>query len=153
DVQFIAKVERIWAVGSQNPEQSKMEVRRCQVRDISEFYRMREIEVTQQCLWINPREIEGVLNVQHNCHKSQCTVKKTRPIMIERRVSKNFEQMVVHEESNSFVLNSGSFYSSELHRKWARISFRKVLPDDWRSGIKRGMENWDTTLKDKKDKQ
>lgn len=76
--------------------------------------------------------------------------------MVERRVSANKEPIVVHVHTGNFILNSAAFYSTELHRKWANITFEKPSSASWRSAVSTGLQNWENTLKQKqeqKDKQ
>ncbi|KAH9807409.1 hypothetical protein DFH28DRAFT_938733 [Melampsora americana] len=116
---------------------------------VNGFYGMRELAESDSVIWINPAEIEGVLNVQHNCHVSKCQVSKNKSIMIERRLSKKMDFAVVHEPNKDFIINSGSFYSCEIHRFWANIPFNEVSPHDWRVAVKKGIDVWQQTLRKK----
>lgn len=73
--------------------------------------------------------------------------------MIERRVSSNREYVVVHEDTSYFILNSAAFYSSELHRFWAQISFVAVKPAEWKLAVSTGIANWEESLKKKQDQK
>ncbi|KAH9811383.1 hypothetical protein DFH28DRAFT_831440, partial [Melampsora americana] len=97
------------------------------------------------------QDIEGILNVQHNCYKSKCTVHKSRIVMIERRASNTLDFEVVHEPTKSFILNSAAFYSSEIHRYWANLTFNTVSPEDWKIAVAKGIANWHDSIKKKED--
>ncbi|KAH9817323.1 hypothetical protein DFH28DRAFT_926849 [Melampsora americana] len=123
----IAHVKRIWGVGSCDIQQIPIEASYCQVG----------------------RDIEGILNVQHNCYKSNCNVQKVKPIMIERQLSKTKEFAVVHETTTDFVLNSAAFYSAELHRTYAKMRFEAIKPQDCIMAVEKGLANWGNTIKRK----
>ncbi|KAH9811069.1 hypothetical protein DFH28DRAFT_474979 [Melampsora americana] len=112
---------------------------------------MREIDLTGNLIWIQPDDIEGILNVQHNCYKSKCSVQKTRIVMIERRTSNSLDFEVVHEPTKNFILNSAAFYSSEMHRYWANLTFNNVSPEDWNIAVAKGIEKWKDSIKKKDD--
>ncbi|KAH9807161.1 hypothetical protein DFH28DRAFT_875657, partial [Melampsora americana] len=88
------------------------------------------------------QDIDGVLNIQHDCHKSQCQVHRERAVIVEQRVSKHKEPVVIHTENPSFILNSAAFYSTKLHREWAQITFGGVTEAGWRSAVETGIKNW-----------
>ncbi|KAH9811046.1 hypothetical protein DFH28DRAFT_1131415 [Melampsora americana] len=145
----IARVKRVWGVGGFSVRQTRVEATQCSPGIVSDFYAMREIEETRTVIWINPEDIEGVVNVQHNCNKSKCAVEKTRPILVERQVSKGMDFEVAHVETNQFVLNSAAFYSAELHRYWAQLPIHQTTPGEWIKAIKTGICNWATSIKEK----
>ncbi|KAJ3927187.1 MAG: hypothetical protein NXY57DRAFT_904388, partial [Lentinula lateritia] len=47
-----------------------------------------------------------VVNVQHNCYNSKCTVARTRKVMKECEESTEKELQVEHTGSQSFILNT-----------------------------------------------
>ncbi|KAH9815040.1 hypothetical protein DFH28DRAFT_1166770 [Melampsora americana] len=145
----IGRVKTIWGVGGCDAKQTKVQMNKCRKGAISEFYGMREVEQREKIVWINPQDIDGVLNVQHDCHQSECTVEKTHQIMIERQVSQAKDFEVIHVESSNFVLNSASFYSSALHRDWACLPCHDVTPEEWMEAIEKGIEEWSDTIKER----
>ncbi|KAH9808088.1 hypothetical protein DFH28DRAFT_1198469 [Melampsora americana] len=145
----IARVKRIWGVGGCAIEQTIIEANHCQMGQVSAFYGLREIKQTETSVWIKLEDIEGVLNVQHNCYHSKCNVQKVRPTMIERQVSKRLEFEVVHETTMEFILNSGAFYSAELHRTSARMTLEESNSHDWVMAVEKGLANWEEAVKKK----
>ncbi|KAH9822652.1 hypothetical protein DFH28DRAFT_837139, partial [Melampsora americana] len=97
----------------------------------------------------NTQDIKGVLNVQHNCYRSKCNVQKMRPTMIERQVSKKLDFEVIHESTMEFILNSGAFYSAELHRTSARMKFEEIKSNDWVVAVAKGLLNWEEAIRKK----
>ncbi|KAH9812940.1 hypothetical protein DFH28DRAFT_872283, partial [Melampsora americana] len=127
----IARVQRIWGTGGCVEKQIVIEATHCELGQISEFYSIRELKECNAAMWIKVMDVEGILNVQHDCHHSQCTVQKIRPIMVEQRVSKGLEFDVVHEPTKYFIINLAAFYSAELHRSAAQVPFVDVDPGQW----------------------
>ncbi|KAH9822523.1 hypothetical protein DFH28DRAFT_864089, partial [Melampsora americana] len=138
----IGRVKQVWGVGGCGENQCKLQLSQCVIGEVSAFYGMREITETQECIWINPKDIESVLNVQHNCHDSGCDVQLMRPVVIERRLSKNLEHCVVHRDTTNFIINSGAFHSAELHWEWSDIAFVDVSLEEWQSALTEGLEQW-----------
>lgn len=96
---------------------------------------------------------EGILNVQHNCRKAQCQVQKTRLQFIERTVTSIQGYQVVHNNYNSYLLNSGALCSAALHRQWAGIDIPCVTPGGWKRAISKGLRAWQDEMKTKKEKK
>ncbi|KAH9821264.1 hypothetical protein DFH28DRAFT_1079308 [Melampsora americana] len=145
DGKMIGRVKRVWGVGGCGENQCQIELSRCKVGRVSSFYGMREITETEESVWINPKDIQGVINVQHNCHDSQCDVQQVHQVVIERKASKYLEHCVVHVDTGKFIINSASFHSAELHRAWAQIPFVDVQPEEWVTAVKEGIDNWEET--------
>lgn len=72
--------------------------------------------------------------------------------MVERTVHKNSEEKVQHTGNNSYIINSASFYSAELHRLWASIPMNEVTEEEYTESIRIGVEKWEV-FKKKKAKQ
>ncbi|KAH9817977.1 hypothetical protein DFH28DRAFT_840737, partial [Melampsora americana] len=66
------------------PTKCKIELTKCKTGGVSGFYGMQEIKATQDIVCITAADIEGLLNVQHNCYEGCCIVQKTCSDMIER---------------------------------------------------------------------
>ncbi|KAH9820337.1 hypothetical protein DFH28DRAFT_1197652, partial [Melampsora americana] len=90
--------------------------------------------------------IEGVINVQHNCHDSKCDVQLGRPVVIEQKLSKSLEHCVGNVDTGKFIINSGLFHSAELHQAWAEIPFVDVGVADWTTALKDGIDQWTETM-------
>ncbi|KAH9819229.1 hypothetical protein DFH28DRAFT_1080489 [Melampsora americana] len=148
---MIGRVKRVWGVGGCGENQCKIQLSKCKLGRVSNFYGMREITETEESVWINPKDIQGVINVQHNCHDSQCDVQQVHQVVIERKASKYLEHCVVHVDTGKFIINSASFHSAELHQEWAQIPFVDVQPEEWMTAVKEGIEKWTETLNQKQE--
>ncbi|KAH9812927.1 hypothetical protein DFH28DRAFT_1129296 [Melampsora americana] len=147
----IGRVKNVWGVGACGLEQTKLEVAKCRVGMISAFYGMRELAERDKVIWINPQDIEGVINVQHDCNKSRCTVQQTRQIMIERRVTVTKDFAVVHAKTSNFIINSAAFYSAGLHQGWACLPSSDITPAEWKDTVRQGLAKWAESIKEKDD--
>ncbi|KAG0139715.1 hypothetical protein CROQUDRAFT_28672, partial [Cronartium quercuum f. sp. fusiforme G11] len=85
---------------------------------------------------------EGTLNVQHNCHEAKCLVKKNCVQFIKRTVTSIQGYQVVHNNYNSYLLNSGTLYSAALHCQWADMKILHVTSGSWKHAIVKGLDFW-----------
>ncbi|KAG0146732.1 hypothetical protein CROQUDRAFT_21660, partial [Cronartium quercuum f. sp. fusiforme G11] len=49
--------------------------------------------------------IEGLLNVQHNCHDAGCSLEATKGMYVECTLTLNKANQLVHKKTNSYILN------------------------------------------------
>ncbi|KAH9807687.1 hypothetical protein DFH28DRAFT_1072385 [Melampsora americana] len=117
-------------------------VKKCQLRGLNSFYGMRELTETQQEVWIHPKNISCILNIQHNCHDAQCAVTKSKSYRKERIEARNKLPEVSHKQVNSFIVNAGSLYSSEFHRIVTNHIWSPVTPTEWEVSITAGLATW-----------
>ncbi|KAG0149745.1 hypothetical protein CROQUDRAFT_12007, partial [Cronartium quercuum f. sp. fusiforme G11] len=82
---------------------------------------------------------EGILNIQHNCHEAKGLVKKNCVQFIERTVTSIQGYQVVHNDYNSYLLNSGALYSEALHHQWVDMEIPHVTPGSWKHAIIKGL--------------
>lgn len=69
--------------------------------------------------------------------------------MVERAVHKRTGEQVQHITVNSYIINSASFYSAELHRFWASIPMKEVTEEEYTESIRIGVEKWKAFKKKK----
>ncbi|KAG0147464.1 hypothetical protein CROQUDRAFT_18982, partial [Cronartium quercuum f. sp. fusiforme G11] len=86
--------------------------------------------------------IEGLLNVQHNCHDAGCSLEATKGMYVECTLTLNKTNQLVHKKTNSYILNSAALYSGELHQHWADLHLPSVTAGQWRSTIRDGLIHW-----------
>ncbi|KAH9811538.1 hypothetical protein DFH28DRAFT_900402 [Melampsora americana] len=98
---------------------------------------MREIKETSSEAWVT-----CVINVQHNCHDSDCSVTQTKTYRVERTDATKKRPEVTHETSNSFIVNAGAHFSSEYHRHLTDHVWSPVTTDEWQASINEGLAAW-----------
>ncbi|KAI9603488.1 hypothetical protein KEM48_001443 [Puccinia striiformis f. sp. tritici PST-130] len=76
----IGSVQSLWEYHSRS--RSKFYIH---FNEFNELYSMREVSRTQTKQYVNVNEIEACINVQHNCDKGNCPIRKTKPSLIERQ--------------------------------------------------------------------
>lgn len=84
----------------------------------------------------------AIINVQHNCREAKCNVTMCHFKKLERKISTIRVCGIIHNITNSFILNSGAQYNSELHRSIANVGFRPVAPAEWDTAVDEGLEEW-----------
>ncbi|KAH9818845.1 hypothetical protein DFH28DRAFT_887816, partial [Melampsora americana] len=70
-------------------------------------------------------------NFQHNCHDGNCAILQTKTQMVERQVIRQKGWEDNHSEHNSYILNSSSFDSSQVHCEMAGFEVEDVTPEEW----------------------
>ncbi|KNF02209.1 hypothetical protein PSTG_04708 [Puccinia striiformis f. sp. tritici PST-78] len=76
----IGSVQSLWEYHSRS--RSKFYIH---FNEFNELYSMREVSRTRTKQYVNVNEIEACINVQHNCDKGNCPIRKTKPSLIERQ--------------------------------------------------------------------
>lgn len=85
-----------------------------------------------------------MINFQHNCHEGNCRVGKSSGRRIERRDVGGSIPIIIHDDSQSFILNSAAHYSAELHRRLSDVQLSRVSGPQWNEAIKKGVGTWKT---------
>ncbi|KAH9813011.1 hypothetical protein DFH28DRAFT_1128957 [Melampsora americana] len=89
--------------------------------------------------------VDSLVNMQHNCHGGECTTVLTQPRKIERTAAKMTVPTVKHSSTPSFILNSASHYSAELHRKLADLHVDVITSTQWNTAVATGVAKWKAT--------
>ncbi|KAH9816004.1 hypothetical protein DFH28DRAFT_892385, partial [Melampsora americana] len=140
----IAWVQSIWRPDQMSDSKTQVIVRPCEQGDITHFYSMRVIVVTDPSVSVKVSAINRVLNVQHNCHEAECSVTQSGAQMIEQKASEKMIYGIKHNPTNSFILNSAAHYSSKVHRESSHYQFNQVSPQEWNEAIAHGVYVWTT---------
>ncbi|KAH9820476.1 hypothetical protein DFH28DRAFT_1217996 [Melampsora americana] len=140
NLKSVGCIESMWSTSDGN---CVVELALCEsVPEIHPFYMMREIRKSGIKIWIKLKAVECLLNVQHNCYDSACTVKQTKQRTVERRLTIKLTEEIGHNKSNSYIINSASLYSSASHLCAANISTSDVTAAEWESAMELGMNEW-----------
>ncbi|KAH9817967.1 hypothetical protein DFH28DRAFT_926165 [Melampsora americana] len=136
---FIGRVKRVWGVGSHKPEECKLELSKCELEGISNFYSMCEVEETSQIVWINQARVS--LTFSTIATTPEVRLKKCGKLQLNVESQRTRSLWWCIKIPWCFVLNSAAFNSAELHREWAQMKFLDVPPADWKSVIDTGIEH------------
>ncbi|KAF8062389.1 hypothetical protein FPV67DRAFT_1422187 [Lyophyllum atratum] len=60
---------------------------------------------------LSPKDIECSVNLQHNCHRGQCTASGLQTLHQEREVTTKFRTTMKHTDNDSFVVNTHSLHN------------------------------------------
>ncbi|KAH9813950.1 hypothetical protein DFH28DRAFT_895516, partial [Melampsora americana] len=117
-------------------------LKQCRSGQIVPFYGMREILLLDGIMSKKVKDVESILNIQHNCHNGGCEVTDSSGQRVERKDVGGTTSIISHNNSNSYILNTASHYSAELHRRLSKIELANVSSDQWNHAIEKGVKNW-----------
>ncbi|POW05701.1 hypothetical protein PSTT_09466 [Puccinia striiformis] len=102
----IGSVESLWEYHSRSRSKFYINFNEFKLDDFNGLYSMREISRTQAKQYINVKDIQACINVQHNCDKGNCPIKNTRPSLIERQETEIMTAQVEHVDNKHFIINT-----------------------------------------------
>ncbi|KAH9810567.1 hypothetical protein DFH28DRAFT_1131965 [Melampsora americana] len=138
----IGQVSAIWKAEEWASSQCVLLLQETCHGSISAFYGMREITRTNRTRWVDIRNIDCILNVQHNCHQAACPVTNGQQRQVERRQTTSTVSNLCHVATDDFILNSASHYSAETHREVANVGTRPISPGEWMETLYEGLRIW-----------
>ncbi|KAH9821027.1 hypothetical protein DFH28DRAFT_923470 [Melampsora americana] len=138
----IAQILSIWKVEDESPSKCVLIFKKCVAGRMLGFYAMREILVTDEVVCKSVKDIERLLNLQHNCHEGRCPATKTHLQSLERKEAQEKLYILTHAASNSYVLNSAAHYSGAVHRNLSQYNLPRVTPEEWHQAITQGISKW-----------
>ncbi|EGF97198.1 uncharacterized protein MELLADRAFT_70143 [Melampsora larici-populina 98AG31] len=154
---LIGQVVSLWKPAGESSSKVILILAKCNKGRIVPFYGMREFivsEVTFPCdiklfdpridIFV-PKNVVSLINMQHNCHDCHCTVTSTLSKKIERRATRISVPTMKHEAHQSYILNSASHYSAELHQKLGDLQVNAISPAQWNQSIATGLAKWKAT--------
>ncbi|POW04889.1 hypothetical protein PSTT_10072 [Puccinia striiformis] len=133
----IGSVQSLWEYHSRT--RSKFYIH---FNEFNELYSMREVSRTQTEQYVNVNEIEACINVQHNCDKGKCPIKKTKPSLIEHEETEIMTAQVEHSENKHFVINTASFHDPFQHHILSQTNLPQLSDADMVQCAVEGLENW-----------
>ncbi|POW08999.1 hypothetical protein PSTT_07118 [Puccinia striiformis] len=96
----IGSVQSLWEYHSRSRSKFYIHFDEFKIHEFNELYSMREVSCTQTKQHVNVNEIEACINVQHNCDKGKCPIKKTKPSLIEHEETEIMTAQVEHSDNN-----------------------------------------------------
>ncbi|CAH7672379.1 hypothetical protein PPACK8108_LOCUS7184 [Phakopsora pachyrhizi] len=119
---FIAFISDIWAVDKFSYHKIYIQCKRCEILEVDQFYGMRNIRKLLKEETISATNVISGLNIQHNCVRAGCPIKRTLPRKLEKQPTDMMLKEVHHDLNyNLYVINTGSLRASEKHHSPARI--------------------------------
>ncbi|OAV86099.1 hypothetical protein PTTG_30083 [Puccinia triticina 1-1 BBBD Race 1] len=109
---------------------------------ISEFYNMREIFQAGEGQFISVQNIVAVINVQHDCHKSKCSVTLSKKVRVERQDTENLVGELTHANKTSYIVNVAALSSPLAHREFSEIHLQRVEPLAQIRCLHEGITQW-----------
>ncbi|PLW13751.1 hypothetical protein PCANC_17890 [Puccinia coronata f. sp. avenae] len=138
----VGLVESLWARKRSHRTDYFVKVQGFTLGEIDQAYQMRSLRKTNHHSVIHIEKVAGTINVQHNCRKFNCPIKKTRQGQVERQDLKVLRPQVCHADNDHFIINSASLSNVELHHSIASLPTVPVSPMDWLQCVRDGYANW-----------
>ncbi|EFP79898.2 uncharacterized protein PGTG_05123 [Puccinia graminis f. sp. tritici CRL 75-36-700-3] len=139
----IGRINNIWNVQSNTGSGYIICLTWFKLMGISDFYQLRSISSTHVLADVFPHEIEATLNVQHNCHEGGCGFKKReRNISDYQEGDPGLSYETMHNNHNSFILNSTSFHATSNHLYLAELEYYRPTATQWVAAIQIGLDKW-----------
>ncbi|KAH9810698.1 hypothetical protein DFH28DRAFT_1131780 [Melampsora americana] len=139
---IVGQVASIWKPVDELSSKVILVLAKCNKGPIVPFYGMREFITSDRIFPCDIMQVESLVNMQHNCHGTICAVTSTQTKKIERHETKISVPTIKHSPTRSFILNTASHYSAELHRRLAEIQVEDIRPGQWNEAIEKGLAVW-----------
>ncbi|KAH9814463.1 hypothetical protein DFH28DRAFT_1168556 [Melampsora americana] len=139
---IVGQVLLIWKPVGKSSSKVILVLGRCNKGRVVPFYGMREFLTSDQVFACDIMKVDSLVNMQHNCHDGKCTEISTHTKKVERRETTISVPTIKHQSYKSYILNSASHYSAELHPKLADLHVAKVTPAEWDHSIQKGVTKW-----------
>ncbi|OAV92820.1 hypothetical protein PTTG_04927 [Puccinia triticina 1-1 BBBD Race 1] len=110
--------------------------------DVDAHYHMRQVVRSQHRVVVNAKYIQGCINVQHNCHLGECTVERTKAVLMEGKASRVKTGQVAHTDTDNYIINAASLHDPHLHQTVANLPILTPNGSDWSEAISRGLAIW-----------
>ncbi|KAH9815232.1 hypothetical protein DFH28DRAFT_1165648 [Melampsora americana] len=140
-------VASIWKPTNQDPANAILVLSKCVKGRIVPFYGMREYVVSEGSSLCSVKKVRSLVNLQHNCHGAECRVTEIQTKRLERRETNIPVPSIRHQPTRSFILNTASHYSAELHRELADIHVGEITRTQWHESIHKGLGVWTGALR------
>ncbi|KAI7965365.1 hypothetical protein MJO29_003463 [Puccinia striiformis f. sp. tritici] len=138
----IGSVQSLWEYHSRSRSKFYIHFNEFKIHEFNELYSMREVSRTRTKQYVNVNEIEACINVQHNCDKGNCPIKKTKPSRIERQETEIMTAQVEHSDNQHFVINTASFHDPFQHHIVSQTNLPQLSDADMVQCAVEGLENW-----------
>ncbi|KAA1088985.1 hypothetical protein PGT21_003029 [Puccinia graminis f. sp. tritici] len=109
---------------------------------VDSYYQMRSVKKSTTHKYVHIKGIESTINVQHNCHAGGCQVSPTGRVRIEREDSEENNNIVVHGDTDEYVVNSGELNSTQVLRTWVDVPRGGEEIGDLIPALNKGLATW-----------
>ncbi|KAA1138086.1 hypothetical protein PGTUg99_029966 [Puccinia graminis f. sp. tritici] len=109
---------------------------------ISKFYNMRETRRGGQGRIVGIQDVVSTLNVQHDCHKGQCSIELTKQKKLEREAIGRYVGEVTHADNINYIVNLASLSSVDAHRNFSGVPVEAVDCRKQLRGVHEGLTQW-----------
>ncbi|KAA1111795.1 hypothetical protein PGT21_012556 [Puccinia graminis f. sp. tritici] len=138
----VGEVDSIWEVDWGFATTFHLDVVGFDVDGYDDHYDMTRIARTAYIHLVNATDVEGGINVQHNCHSGGCALDQTGPTFRERILTNDKSDELRHCDNDHFIVNGASLHNPGLHQRMSLPVGVPITPTNWRDAITLGLEVW-----------
>ena len=92
------------------------------------------------------------MNVQHNCHDSDCELTQSRVGFVERTKSSTKFLERTHSNDTRYLINLASLSSPALHRSFSGVAINSKQSLEWINTLHDGLKVWQSVTEKKETK-
>ncbi|EHS64486.1 uncharacterized protein PGTG_20949 [Puccinia graminis f. sp. tritici CRL 75-36-700-3] len=139
---MIGEVDSIWEVDWGFATTYHLDIVGFDVDGYDEHYDMTRIARTAYIHLVNATDVEGAINVQHNCQLGRCALDQTGSTFRERILTNEKSDELRHSDKDHFVINGASLHNPALHQRMSLPGPLPISHANWRDAITLGLEIW-----------
>ncbi|EFP82044.1 uncharacterized protein PGTG_07441 [Puccinia graminis f. sp. tritici CRL 75-36-700-3] len=88
------------------------------------------------------KDVVSTLNVQHDCHKGQCSIDLTKKKKLEQEAIGRYVGEVTHTDNINYIVNLASLSSVDAHRNYSGVTVEAVDCKEQLRGVHEGLAQW-----------
>ncbi|KAA1090877.1 hypothetical protein PGT21_016777 [Puccinia graminis f. sp. tritici] len=112
---LIGKVLSLWQVWREEVSEYYIKLQCYDVTTVDPHYDMLRLLRRDLVAFVNAKEVQGTINVQHNCQHGECGLDRTKMTYSERQATGVLVDQVDHSDGDHFIINAASLHNPALH--------------------------------------
>ncbi|KAA1134479.1 hypothetical protein PGTUg99_001875 [Puccinia graminis f. sp. tritici] len=145
---LIGKVLSLWQVRREEVSEYYIKLQCYDVTTVDPHYNMRRLLRRDLVTFVNAKDVQGTINVQHNCQHGECGLDQTKMTYSERQATGVLVDQVDHSDGDHFIINSASLHNPALHWQVSKLVMPVIRPDEWTAAILSGLDAWGYPVED-----
>ena len=93
-------------------------------------------------LKLNLQDVCAVINVQHNCHSSNCTMQWTRTVHFERQDNESKAAEFKHGDDDNYLVNGAALSSVGWQRQFSAVPCVRQSNQGQLRALHQGIARW-----------
>ncbi|KAA1106853.1 hypothetical protein PGTUg99_020771 [Puccinia graminis f. sp. tritici] len=142
DLLHLGRIDHMWEARKERRAKFVVCLTPFEFGGISKFYNMRETRRGGQGRIVGIQDVVSTLNVQHDCHKGQCSIELTKQKKLEREAIGRYVGEVTHANNINYIVNLASLSSVDAHRNFSGVPVEAVDCRKQLRGVHEGLTQW-----------